>query len=208
MRVYLIRHGETAPGARFRFQSPDTPLSPHGRKQVRDLVVRLAEVRTDALYTSPYRRAHETADILAEAWGVRMVHVQDVFAEKYNSSDVLRKSYWSLAFVRLAMATIVNLFSAQYRWSDEETLDELVERAVRARRFLEAHTHESVVVVSHALLVAALVDILQEDAQPTIQSVFGRIGRFVYIIVHALCMRNGAIYTFEYDPVQKQWRRV
>lgn len=55
--VWLVRHGDCYDGA----IGEDPPLSPQGREQARRLAERLSRVRHDAVYSSPLRRALETA---------------------------------------------------------------------------------------------------------------------------------------------------
>ena len=67
LRVYLVRHGEAAPG------DPDAlrPLTPAGRASVRELGDRLSSdgVRPAVVLSSPLLRARETAEELAQALG-------------------------------------------------------------------------------------------------------------------------------------------
>jgi broad specificity phosphatase PhoE len=69
-RLFLIRHGRSIWNAERRFQGwADPPLDDMGREQARRLAERLqgdGEVMV-ALYTSPLRRARETAEIVGEA---------------------------------------------------------------------------------------------------------------------------------------------
>ncbi len=68
MRLYLVRHGEAAPG------EPDElrQLTPEGRAQARALGERLRKegVQPDAVLTSPLLRARETGAELARNLGV------------------------------------------------------------------------------------------------------------------------------------------
>jgi len=62
--IFLIRHGDT--GVIAREQLPEEPLSSEGRAEVKKLAGKLKEQATiSAFYASPYRRALETAEILA-----------------------------------------------------------------------------------------------------------------------------------------------
>lgn len=68
--VHLIRHGMPVVGCDARgrpvIYRPDAPLSPEGRSQVAALAgVILAAEPIDVVYTSPYVRAVETAQVLA-----------------------------------------------------------------------------------------------------------------------------------------------
>lgn len=65
MRLLLVRHGETDWNAAGRIQGcTDTPLNARGRAQALALAGRLRGERPQRLYTSPLRRARETAAIV------------------------------------------------------------------------------------------------------------------------------------------------
>lgn len=65
MRLLLVRHGETDWNAAGRIQGcTDTPLNARGRAQALALAGRLCGERPQRLYTSPLRRARETAAIV------------------------------------------------------------------------------------------------------------------------------------------------
>ena len=69
--IVLVRHGETDWNRESRFQGhADTPLNEAGRAQSRDLAERLVAEQVTALYTSPLRRAAETAAIVGERLGL------------------------------------------------------------------------------------------------------------------------------------------
>lgn len=61
--VYFIRHGTTESNIGGRFQGKsDIPLGETGRKQAACLGERFATVPLDAVYTSPLKRARQTAE--------------------------------------------------------------------------------------------------------------------------------------------------
>ena len=67
MQLLLIRHGETAANAERRVQGHlDVPLSGRGLRESERLAGRVAELPVAALYSSPLRRARQTADAIAE----------------------------------------------------------------------------------------------------------------------------------------------
>jgi broad specificity phosphatase PhoE len=72
--VLLVRHGETDDNVAGRFQGRiDTPLNQRGRAQSRALAEALAQEGLRALYSSPLRRARETAEIVAARLGLELV---------------------------------------------------------------------------------------------------------------------------------------
>ena len=66
-RIILVRHGETDWNRELRIQggSSDTPLNEKGRRQAEDLALRLNRDRIQAVYSSPLKRALETAETIA-----------------------------------------------------------------------------------------------------------------------------------------------
>lgn len=66
MRLLLVRHGETEWNAEQRYiGSTDLPLSPKGVQQAQALARRLKNEHVDAIYTSDYQRALQTAFTIA-----------------------------------------------------------------------------------------------------------------------------------------------
>jgi len=71
VKVYLARHGQTAYNLERRFQGQQpVPLDETGRKQAVELAERAADHGFSALWSSPLRRARETADVVAERIGL------------------------------------------------------------------------------------------------------------------------------------------
>ena len=74
MRLLLIRHGESTGNADGRIQGRlDLGLSELGQRQRELLAERLLDFSIDALYSSPLRRARETAEGAAERLGLDIV---------------------------------------------------------------------------------------------------------------------------------------
>jgi probable phosphoglycerate mutase len=72
--VYLARHGETDWNAQGRMQGQtDVPLNDVGRDQARDLADQLRGKKLGAVGASDLLRASETASIVAETLGLRLV---------------------------------------------------------------------------------------------------------------------------------------
>jgi phosphohistidine phosphatase len=71
MQLLIIRHAIAVPRGTPGIPDPDRPLAPEGEKRFREAARGLARLveRPNALLTSPWRRAKQTAAIAAEAWG-------------------------------------------------------------------------------------------------------------------------------------------
>jgi len=71
MRLLVVRHAIAVPHGTPGVADNDRPLTPEGEYKFREAAAGLARIldRPDALLTSPWLRARQTAAIAAEAWG-------------------------------------------------------------------------------------------------------------------------------------------
>ena len=71
MQLLIIRHAIAVPRGTPGIPDEDRPLTPEGEQKFREAAEGLAKLvdRPDALLTSPWRRARQTAAIAAAAWG-------------------------------------------------------------------------------------------------------------------------------------------
>lgn len=74
MRLYIMRHGETAWNVRRLFQGhSDIPLDEKGVALAEVTAAGLRDVPFDLAYTSPLRRARQTAEIILRGRNVPLV---------------------------------------------------------------------------------------------------------------------------------------
>lgn len=72
--VFLIRHGETEWNVIGRYQGQaDPPLNDNGIQQANRLVEKLADSGIDLLYSSPLKRAAQTAEILSQGLRIHLL---------------------------------------------------------------------------------------------------------------------------------------
>jgi phosphohistidine phosphatase len=71
MRLLIVRHATALPHGTPGIPDNDRPLTPEGELKFREAAKGLARIldRPDALLTSPWLRARQTAAIAAAAWG-------------------------------------------------------------------------------------------------------------------------------------------
>jgi phosphohistidine phosphatase len=71
MQLLIIRHAIAVPRGTPGIPDEDRPLTPEGEQKFREAAEGLAKLvdRPDALLTSPWLRARQTAAIAAAAWG-------------------------------------------------------------------------------------------------------------------------------------------
>ena len=80
--LHLVRHGETDWNRQGRFQGiQDIPLNAEGRRQARHLAQAWAEV-AEVLVASPLARATETAEILGQSLGLKLLTTDPRLVER------------------------------------------------------------------------------------------------------------------------------
>jgi len=145
--ILLARHGETDWNRDNRFQGhADPPLNEIGRGQAEELAATLAHEPIAAVYSSPLRRALETAETVAARHELAPITV-----EALREVDV---GSWQ----GLTRAQVETRFPEQFRrwldygpgWEDGETHEQMGERVLAALREL-AHLHpdKHILVVTH-----------------------------------------------------------
>jgi phosphoserine phosphatase len=152
--IFLARHGESDWNVANRFQGhTDRPLTERGREQAHALADLVANEQVEAVYTSPLRRATETAEIVSARAGLEPIALPELREVDTGS--------WS----GLSRAEVGERFPEGFRrwiaggsgWEDGETYEEMAERVVRALRSIaEAHPGGRVLVVSHGGPIRAI----------------------------------------------------
>ena len=82
-KFYFVRHGQsTANATGIIAGSSDPRLSDLGREQANITGVQLKSYNISVILSSPYTRAKQTADIIAEQIGIKTVNVIDELRER------------------------------------------------------------------------------------------------------------------------------
>jgi broad specificity phosphatase PhoE len=153
--LLLARHGETDWNRESRFQGhADPPLNELGREQARGLAQLLAGDQIAALYTSPLRRAVETAEIVGRRLRLP-VNVDTALMEVDVGS-------WS----GLTHAQIAEQFPESWQrwldygpgWDDGESYEQLGLRAVPAvLRLARRHHAERILLITHGGVIRCVL---------------------------------------------------
>lgn len=152
-RLILIRHAESEGNRDRTFtQSPEVPLTPFGREQARATAQRIAaRYHPSRLIASPYRRARETADIIASAVGLS-VETEPAFREQ-SFGVFAGQPYESL----LSDAAYHEGARWQWRPNGGESLTDVFARAAPALdRIANEAAGREVIIVSHGGVMLAL----------------------------------------------------
>lgn len=145
--IVLVRHGETDWNRDNRFQGhADPPLNDAGREQARALAEDLRFETFAAVYTSPLRRAAETAAILGAELGLPPVEHASLMEVDVGSWSGLTRTEVEARFP----AAFARWLEFGHGWEDGETYDELGERVLAGLSSIAAEQpDEAVVAVTH-----------------------------------------------------------
>lgn len=155
MRIFLLRHAESADPTVFHGAESDIGLSPKGERQAAAIARFLAGQGIDAVISSAMRRAVLTAQAIAEAAGIPhllepMLHERRVgilsgkpFGEGGIWADTQRR--WSRG-------------EADYAHDGAESWTALRDRIVPAwDRIIAAHADKTVAVVAHGIVCKVIL---------------------------------------------------
>ena len=158
MDLYLVRHGETDWNREGRAQGRgDTPLNEAGLSQSAALGRHFQNVDLAAVYSSPAKRASETAYAIAASHGLTLQLRDGLLELDLGELDGTRLREMRDHFPDFFQHWTANAGTA--RFPSGETLEELQERAWDVISIV-VHAHEiqhSVVVVSHAFATYAII---------------------------------------------------
>jgi len=153
-RLFAVRHGATEYSRDRRFTgSRDVPLTTDGRLQAEAVAQALAGNSVAAVYTSPLERARICADLIAKPHRLEPRVEPDLREMAFGAWEGLGGDALSPADVQ-AWRLTPQLVTPP----GGESLDAVAAR-VRATldRLIAAHTGESAIVVTHAVVVRLIV---------------------------------------------------
>ena len=152
--ILLARHGETDWNRDNRFQGhADPPLNDTGRAQAAELARALADESLDAVYSSPLRRAFETAEIAAAPHGLSPLPLDALREVDVGSWQGLTRSEIEERFPD----QFARWLDYRQGWEDGESYEEMGRRVIAALLKLAAgHAGECILAVTHGGPVRAV----------------------------------------------------
>ncbi|MCQ2913779.1 MAG: histidine phosphatase family protein [Alphaproteobacteria bacterium] len=90
-KIYLFRHGKTQMNLKGRWQGSgnDEPLAEEGKVQSEELANRISKLGLKIIYTSPLKRAKETANIVAKACNIPLVENKNLIEGCFGDAEGL-----------------------------------------------------------------------------------------------------------------------
>jgi broad specificity phosphatase PhoE len=158
--IYLVRHGQSQANVDGRFGT-DEPLTDYGRTQAKELAETLAGIHFDAIYSSPRKRALETATIIAGPRNTQIIQEERLAEKHWGPLEGKVKNE--------ARVEYKDAFAAQQSLGVEERRDfrplpgieseqEMMDRYMAAIKDISLrHAGQTVLAVSHQTIMRTLL---------------------------------------------------
>jgi alpha-ribazole phosphatase len=160
MRLTLVRHGATEWNVTRRFQGhSDIPLSAEGRAQAAAVASSLAEEKIDVIYSSDLSRALETARTIALPHDLEVV--SDARLREFHFGEWEGLTWPEIMATRPHLQESAWKKAHLYAPEGGETYDAVWARVRAFYRDLLATAPEHAIVVSHAGVLHAMLDVAE-----------------------------------------------
>lgn len=138
------------------FQAPDSPLSAKGKEQARYIAHRFSKLSFEKIIASPFERAKQTAEIVAETTG-KDIEFSDLFVERIKPTSIYGKPHTD----KMAHATWeqweMSIYNPHLRVEDGENYVDIMTRVDACLNFLRERKEDTLVVVTHGFFLRAIL---------------------------------------------------
>ncbi len=153
MKLLLVRHGETDYNAKkLWIGATDIPLNNAGREQARLLAQRMEKEKIDVIFSSPLKRAKETAEIISARYGKAVV-----FSDKLRERNFGVYEGTPLGKMREAVENsglLFHLFRPEAGESDYDVHERVVPFL---EKIMREHAGKTVLIVSHGVVIMEML---------------------------------------------------
>lgn len=156
MKLLLIRHGDVSTQKEevFHGQS-DVPLTELGEKQAQKTAEKLSNMTIHKIYSSPLKRANDTARCIAERHGLDVEVLPELNDIHYGAWQGL-----TIGEVKAKFDLMYNIWAhhpEKMKFPEGESVEEAGARAqTAANKVILAHPDETIVFVAHRIITKSL----------------------------------------------------
>ena len=156
MKIYFVRHGESESNAGDILLGPTTGLTPKGREQAAFVAERLKKIPIDIILSSTLTRAKQTAEIVNDELS-KPIQFSDLLIEKKTPSEKIGKPKDDPERLKIDEVINKNFNVTGWHYSDEENVEDLMERGFKALAFIKKQKAENILVVTHGLFMRMII---------------------------------------------------
>lgn len=161
MRLYMIRHGETEWNVKRRFQGrSDIPLNDEGKRLARITAEAMANIPFTRVYTSPLKRAYETAMIIKGERDIPVIEdtrIIEIGFGEYEGLCCAKEGY------NIPDPAFMNFFDKPEAYKPPKGAESIEELRERTADFLNEITHnkdmenETILISTHGAALRGLL---------------------------------------------------
>lgn len=158
MKLFLVRHGETAWNRDRRIQGSrsNTPLNQTGIEQADLIADLLKQEKLDSIYSSPLKRAMDTAQAIARECKLAVRVVPEL--REIDAGELDGLSEREMGYHQIALWNDWSKGDPAMRLPNGESLEDVQKRAWWAvERMLERHVDGTAVAVGHMFTNLAII---------------------------------------------------
>ncbi len=158
MKIWITRHGQTNLNKEKLMQGlTDEPLNSVGINQAMEKRKQIGNIRFDAVYASPLKRAIQTASIIGNVKEDEVIQDQRIIEVDFGNYE-LRK-YSKLGFHMTKYWLLPEVFKAP---KSVEPVSSMISRSQSFLKELESKNFENVLIVCHGGIIRTLCGYLED----------------------------------------------
>ena len=157
--VYFVRHGESDSNADGIYRGEDAFVTEVGKEQIALVAERVAKIGVEAIVTSPFPRAVETAQAIANLLNLPLEE-SELFVERRRPSIFKGKPYAESQISKASKDIFDGYRRENWRHSDEENFGDLKKRMQNALSFLANHPKNRICVATHGVFARVLLSVV------------------------------------------------
>lgn len=144
MRILYVRHGKSMANASATIGEPDTPLAEEGLEQARVTGQDLKDQSVTAIVCSPFKRAQQTAEIIAGELGIP-IHditvIDELHERRMGELEGGPKAFPTEYFYQN---------DSEHGFETQSALIARLQTAIKKVKAIAEHTEGTTIVVGHA----------------------------------------------------------
>lgn len=203
MKVYLVRHAQSAEHEGQKRQSPNAVLGKNGLRQTELLAKRIIEEKenVDLIFSSKWERAKQTAENVARKLDQKVEYFEGIH-EKHHSPSIYGLDVHGEAYCKYWEIIKKHASDLDWKYKGEgESLREVIQRAVNFKKhLLTHHLSQNILVFTHGIFIRCFITLclLGDDYNDAT----------FYKIFRSLSFQNTGITLLEYSPEKKHWEII
>lgn len=162
MKIYFVRHGQTQYNVLQEHQPENAGLSELGKKQAEILAKRFSKIPIDIIYSSPMKRASQTAEIINESLKKKIIY-SGLLNERKSPSEFLGKRTDDPEVSEINKIKNLHQDDPLWHYSDEENFLEFKERIKKFFNVLSKAKKENILVVTHGGPIRMMIFLMMDE---------------------------------------------